>query len=570
MNSPLKLFTDSAILARVQRPLLTRFLETYSAHLSPDAAALFTTSLNSLTFEEYCAAWATQFSSADQFGTPLQEALRAIELLALPENASILDDALSQTPPGYEISHDFSRLHQALHLWLLAHSPAGIPWPAAPDQERAEGREQRGTPPLSTLDSQPSTSTDASVPLSNLKSQIAAPLPSSISAPPAPDTPDDPEPAATAEAKAVLLRRLQPWPEPITDAPALFDQVHDRALHYLYLPPGAAVVFTLWPGHAHAMKAFTHSPRLTITSPEPGCGKSTALDFVACLCPNVLRTDNLRPAVVFRLAHNFSPTLALDEFDTYAHQYPDLRGLINSGYFHDGCAFRCEGLGVRVFKSFAATVLAGIGDLAGTIRDRSIIIHLTKAPASAAHARFDRRHTNFENTLGRKIARWAEDNFAAIEALRDPIMPPEAINRLADNWRPLFAIAQIIGGHWPDRLVEAFKQLTKQAPALDPGHLLLADIRQVFAQSGAQRMFTYALVNALRTLPGSRWCGGFNGQKPLNEYRLGRYLSAFGIRSRNLRIGSTQAKGYDLADFTTLFADLPVSDTTASLIAADI
>jgi len=100
--------------------------------------------------------------------------------------------------------------------------------------------------------------------------------------------------------------------------------------------------------------------------------------------------------------------------------------------------------------------------------------------------------------------------------------------------------------------------------------LLLADIRQVFAQSGAQRMFTYALVNALRTLPGSRWCGGFNGQKPLNEYRLGRYLSAFGIRSRNLRIGSTQAKGYDLADFTTLFADLPVSDTTASLIAADI
>jgi hypothetical protein len=308
------------------------------------------------------------------------------------------------------------------------------------------------------------------------------------------------------------------------------------------------------------MKAFAHSPRLTLTSAEPGCGKSTALDFVACLCPNVLRTDNLRPAVVFRLAHNFSPTLALDEFDTYAHQYPDLRGLINSGYFHDGCAFRCEGLGVRVFKSFAATILAGIGDLASTIRDRSIIIHLTKAPASAVHARFDRRHTSFETALGRKIARWAQDNFAAIEALRDPSMPPEAINRLADNWRPLFAIAQVIGGHWPDRLVEAFKQLTAK-PALDPlipptnGHpspslianQLLADVRQVFADAHADRLFSSYLVRALHALPDRPWAGNDNGAKPITVTGLARYLSYLGIHSRTLRLGTQTARGYLLS-----------------------
>jgi hypothetical protein len=39
---------------------------------------------------------------------------------------------------------------------------------------------------------------------------------------------------------------------------------------------------------------------------------------------------------------------------------------------------------------------------------------------------------------------------------------------------------------------------------------------------------------------------------------------------RGLGIGSTQAKGYELADFATLFAGLPVSDTNASLVAAEI
>jgi len=50
--------------------------------------------------------------------------------------------------------------------------------------------------------------------------------------------------------------------------------------------------------------------------------------------------------------------------------------------------------------------------------------------------------------LCRKLARWAQDNFAALQAC-DPPMPPGAYNRVADNWRPIFAIAQIAGGDWP-------------------------------------------------------------------------------------------------------------------------
>jgi len=568
MNTPLKLFTDPSALTRVQRSLLTRFLEDNQAHLSADAAALLTTSLNNLTFEEYCSAWATQLTCANQFGAPLLEALHAVEFLALPENAPILTDALSHLPRGYEINRDFSTLHQALHLWMLAHSPAGVGWPGSSDHaaemeagssEIEDRKAQNPPPPM-----------DAAETICELPSPISQPapisqLPSSISATPAAplstphsqlSTPAD-DPAADTDADAVPIRRLKPWMEPIPDAVALFDQVHDRALHYLFLPPGAATVFSLWPGHTHAVKAFTHSPRLHVTSTEPGCGKTTALDFIACLCPDVLRTDNLRPAVLFRVTHKHEPTLILDEFDSYADQYPDLRGLINAGHNLHGCATRCEGPNVRFFKAYSATALAGIGELAPTLAQRSIIICLARAPAGALRARFDRRHTNFEITLGRQIARWVHDNYAAIAAC-DPVMPPEVINRLADNWRPLFAIAQIIGGHWPQRLIEAFHQLQAANSAPHPSSSaqpssitdnLLADIRQVFTDAATTRLFATYVVRALKAIPNRPWAQAFNGAKPITENRLSRYLASLGIYSKTLRVGAHVARGYLLADF---------------------
>jgi hypothetical protein len=591
MNSQLTLFTDPAVLSRVNRPILTLVLQHYQASLPPDAVALLTTSLNSLSFEEYCAAWASQFKSADNFGAPLLDALHAIEFLAQTENAATLDDALSHLPPGYEINRNFPPLHQALHLWLLTLHTPGVIWPPAP---RSHAHDAPGAPhaptPLSPLPSSRCTqngvpaapapiSAPSAVPLSTPNSQLSTAA-SSFSILPSISSPDSETEAnaeADAAADAVILRKLKPWPEPITDAPALFDQVHDRAIHYLYLPPGAAVVLTLWPGHTHAVKAFTHSPRLYVTSTEPGCGKTTALDFIACLCPNVLRTDNIKPAVIYRVSNKHDPTLVLDEFDAYSHQYPDLRGIIDAGHNQHGCVLRCAGPNVRSFKAYAATAIAGIGDLAPTLAHRSIIIRLTKAPPGALRARFDRRHTKFETTLGRKIARWVQDNYAAIAAC-EPVMPPDVINRLADNWRPLFAVAQVIGGHWPQRLLEAFDQLTaapQACPAtpviahngqcIPPATVhLLSDIHRVFIESSATSLFSIDIVRGLAVLPLR------NGQRPLTEAALARQLLPLGLRPRQIRINSIQARGYDLADFAPLFASLSLSDSCLNGWSPDI
>ena len=360
-----------------------------------------------------------------------------------------------------------------------------------------------------------------------------------------------------AAANDVPLKQLEPWPEPILDAPALFDEVHDRFLLFLHLPPGAAVVLTMWPGHANAINAFTQSPRLNLTSRHAGCGKSTTLEILATFCPHVLLTNNMRPPVLYRVMHRGQLTVFLDELDTYLHLYPELRGLLNASNKPGSYVHRCEGNIVRFFKVFAATALAGLGQLSPTLRHRSIIIELEEAPPGVLKARFDPRHIETETILGRKIARWAKDNFNALAAC-DPVMPPKAHNRLADNWRPLFAVAQIIGGHWPERVLEAFNQLTaKPKAAADTGVALLADIRQVFTDSHADRLFSWTLVDSLCALPARPWseAKAENGSvRPINEAWLARQLRRFGVRSRTLRLDGQKAKGYELADFTEPFA----------------
>ena len=144
-------------------------------------------------------------------------------------------------------------------------------------------------------------------------------------------------------------------------------------------------------------------------------------------------------------------------------------------------------------------------------------------------------------------------------------MPATAYNRVADNWRPLFAIAQIAGGDWPRRALEAYTHLTHQPsttlrvdlPNHQPSTLnpqpLLADIRQIFAQAGATRLSCQQILNGLRALD-RPWSQPSACNAPLTSRWLGHYLHRLGIRSHSLRIGHQSVKGYELADFSDAFA----------------
>jgi putative DNA primase/helicase len=357
------------------------------------------------------------------------------------------------------------------------------------------------------------------------------------------------------QGNAVNLPDVEPWPEPVGGG--ILSEVSTAIAQYVALPDGGADAVTLWIAHTHAYKSFTHSPRLNLCSPEKGCGKTTLIDVIGLLTPRSLRTESVTPAVIFRLADSHFPTLLLDECDTYLTNSEDLRGLLNAGHRKGATALRCEGdeNQVRTFNAFVPAVLAGIGALPGTLYDRSIRVKLVRALRDEIKKRFDSRHISTEAELCRKLARWVGDNLEQLEGI-DPQLPAGAFNRVADNWRPLFAVAQVAGGEWPERAAIAFAKLEANADTDEQGlgAMLLTDIRQVFDDAQADKMFSKDIVAALNGMADRPWSEANRGNREITPAWLSRKLKGFGIKPHNIWLPQEQqCKGYEREAFRDAF-----------------
>lgn len=366
--------------------------------------------------------------------------------------------------------------------------------------------------------------------------------------------------AETAESELqgsrVELPDVELWPEAVEGA-AVLSEIAETFGCYIALPDGAADALALWMAQAHAFKAFLCSPRLNINSPEKRCGKTTLRDVIAVLVPRPLLTENLSVAVLFRLVDAQSPTILADECDAWLRDNEELRGLLNAGHRRGGVVYRCEGDGheVRSFRVFAPAVLCGIGSLPGTLYDRSIVVRLERAKPGELSKLFDPRRVERETELCRKLARWCADNAVRLEAC-DPALPPGAFNRLADNWRPLFAVAEIAGGDWPHRAATAFVKLTSggDGETQGDGVALLADVRTILKETGGERIWTEVLCKHLNEMPERPYADMRSGQG-INAHRLGKLLGRFKINSRKTRLqGEPKPKqGYYRADFQEAF-----------------
>ena len=144
---------------------------------------------------------------------------------------------------------------------------------------------------------------------------------------------------------------------------------------------------------------------------------------------------------------------------------------------------------VRAFATYAAVTIALIGTLPDTLHDRSVVIDLKRRlpKEKIAPFRFDR--AGHLDVLARMTARWAQDNAERVAAT-DPEMPKGVINREADNWRPLAAIAAVAGGRWPARLAKAATaaHAAAEGDAASTLEMLLADIRDAFATDEATKV----------------------------------------------------------------------------------
>lgn len=345
--------------------------------------------------------------------------------------------------------------------------------------------------------------------------------------------------------------------DPMAEADNPLDDVEAFLARFVAYPSEAArVAHALWVGHTHLMDCWESTPRIAFLSQEPGSGKSRALEVSELLVPLPVQAVNVTPAYLFRKvgAEEGRPTVLYDEIDTVfgpkAKDNEEIRGLLNAGHRRSGVAGRCVVRGKQVFTeeipAYCAVALAGLGGLPDTILSRSVVVRMRRRAPSEQVEPFRRRvHEAAGNAIRDRLATWA---FKVQPTIGDPWpeLPAGIVDRNADIWEALLAVADAAGGDWPERGRVAAVALVAESKGSSPslGVRLLEDLRQVFGDR--DQMATDDIIKALCAIEEAPW-GDIRG-KAIDARGLANRLRGYGVGSKNLRLGTHIVKGYARTD----------------------
>ncbi len=355
----------------------------------------------------------------------------------------------------------------------------------------------------------------------------------------------------------------------------LLEQVEDFLSRFVVYPSEhARVAHVLWIVHAHAVDKWDSTPRIAFLSPEPGSGKTRALEITELLVPRPVLAVNCTSAFLFRRVADPGglPTILFDEIDTVfgpraKSENEDIRGLLNAGHRKGAVAGRCVVKGKRIeteeLPAYAAVALAGLDDLPDTLMSRSVVIRMRRRAPDEPVQPFRRRECELEaSALRDALATFAQ----TIPAEAWPEMPAGVTDRNADVWEALLAVADVAGGTWPERArVSCVTHVTLAmggTPSL--GVRLLGDLRTVFGER--DHMLTVEILEALNGMDDAPW-GDLRG-RPLDARGLSRRLAKYAVESHTVRIGVVTGKGFsrdDLADPWRRYLAANVTHTTANV-----
>ena len=357
---------------------------------------------------------------------------------------------------------------------------------------------------------------------------------------------------APGQGRAVKILPVLPWPDPV-EGNHVASALAAALKSYVVLSDISADAIALWVLHTWMMKKFTISPRLAITSPTKGCGKTTVLRFLNQVVCRPKRAGSISPPALFRAVEQFQPTILLDETEKYIEHGSDLHALLNEGHCKGGTVLRVLGdkLELREFSIFGAVAFARNGSLRDDLEQRSIVIEMQRRlPEEHLFELREDRCESLQN-LARMCARWADD---CDIGKNDPDMG-SLINRIADNWRALFAIADAIGSDWPGRLREAAAVLAPRESDTT-GTMLLADVLAIFEEHG-ERLWSEEMCECLAAIEGRPWAEFGRARKPISKHQLARLLAKFHIEPLNVRVGERVKRGYHRHQFADAWRRYP-------------
>lgn len=358
-----------------------------------------------------------------------------------------------------------------------------------------------------------------------------------------------------AEIKAEMFPHVMVYPHPV-DGVQLLNDIRATVKRFIVCDEKTTIAVTLWIAFTWVIDHVQVAPLGVITAPEKRCGKSQLLNLIGRLCLRPMVASNISPAATYRLIEAHKPTLLIDEADSFFKENEELRGVINSGHTRQS-AFVIRTVGdehePKQFSTWGAKAVSGIGALAETLMDRAIIFELRRKLPHEKVERLRHAENGLFERLSPMLARWAQDNGNAIARSR-PALPDALNDRAQDNWEPLLAIADCVGGEWPKLARNAALAISgNEGEAVSLSAELLADIREVFNKNKIDRISTADLLQGLNEDELAPWAT-YNRGKPMSPRQLAKRLNEYGIKPDTLRVHGTPSKGYALKDFDDVFA----------------
>jgi len=317
-------------------------------------------------------------------------------------------------------------------------------------------------------------------------------------------------PPVTEEEEEDLGKPVEdpPWTEAV-DLAMAFDDGVKEARRYLSAPNHYHDIMVLWAAATHCVESeeiwLSVMPQLGFVSRHDSAGKSVALQCVAMMAFRGTARSSYTASTLFRRIHQYHVTYCLTELHNILHPTnTDLLAVLNACHRRDeSLVDRTEQLPdgsrrVRTYSCWAALAWGAIGAPPMELLGRAIVLPLKPALLSE---RDKLRHGSPKKskpfvTVRRRFAAWSKQ----LKSLPDPAMPSWLYNREGDNWRVLFAVAELAGADWPDRVRTAAEKLH----ALDRPESfevrLLTGIRNAFKDDPAQpdRLNTGTILERLR------------------------------------------------------------------------
>jgi hypothetical protein len=354
---------------------------------------------------------------------------------------------------------------------------------------------------------------------------------------------------------------VEPYPEPI-DPALVLDELAEIIPRYVVMEKEQVIAAVLWIAMTWFIGVVKVAPLAIITAPEKACGKSQLIELFKLLVARPLSAANSTASFLFRAITAWSPTLLIDEADTFIRENEELKGIVNAGHTRASAYVgRTVAVGdghePQLFFVWGAKAFAGIAlekHLPDSTMSRGVVYQLRRKMKHESVSRLRYAEPGKFTLLASKLARFADDYSSQVQQAR-PVLPDELSDRAQDNWESLLAIAECAGPVWLQRATDA--ALIMSAPgeeSVSTGNELLADIKDVFERVRVEKISSAELIEALCNIDDGGWAT-YNRGKALSPRQLAKQLAGYGIRSKTVRLGKFDTpKGYDAAQFADAFA----------------